>query len=222
MRRSPLESAGAARGRARALALALVGVAPAAVLAFAVQGGSPAASAAQREVFYSDPVAQAVGRAVEYWKGTPCGGTVGVVFGPDASAPQAGENAPGTRPGVAAMWAEWSTPAGRNLFTQPPATFTECVVHVNRSIWPTTQAEDAGFADFCKEMIHEYGHFEGFPDIGAKPGTIEYERPDLARVPSCERFRLSFGRRIYTGSPPRSRHRHRRHRRRRPSATARR
>jgi len=204
-------------------------VVPAAALAFAfaLLGATPAASAAQRGAFYSDPVAQAVGRAVEYWKGTPCGGTVGVVFGPDASAPVAGENAPGTRPGVAAMWAEWSTPAGPNLFTQPPASFTECVVHVNRSIWPTTQAEDAGFAVFCKEMVHEYGHFEGYPDVGAKPGTIQYERPDLARVPSCERFRLHFGLRIYAGAPRRPGHRHprrpgHRHGRRRPSATARR
>jgi hypothetical protein len=179
-----------------------------AALAAALALGLPAAAGAavKRRLYYSDPVAQAVGRAVEFWGGTPCGGTVGVAFGPDAAAPRAGENVPGARGGVAAMWAEWSTPAGRNQFAVPPAQFSECVVHINRAIWPTTQAEDAGFADFCKEMIHEYGHFEGYPDVGARPGTIQYEQPDLARVPLCERFRLRFGERVYTG-PPASPHR---------------
>jgi hypothetical protein len=156
---------------------------------------------------FSDPVAEAVGRAVEYWGGSPCGGTVGVVAGVNSEAPAAGQNAPGAPGHVAAMWATWLTPAGPNLFTQAAASFSECVVHVNRGIWPSTQAEDFNFAAFCKEMLHEYGHFEGHPDIGATAYTIEYERPDLAHVPLCERYRLHYGRRLYTA--PHAKHRRR-------------
>jgi hypothetical protein len=165
-----------------------------------------AASGATRQhraaqLIFSDPIAEAVGRAVEYWGGSPCGGTVSVVTGVNSEAPAAGQNAPGAPGHVAAMWATWVTPGGRNLFTEPAASFSECVVHVNRGIWPSTQAEDSNFQAFCKEMLHEYGHFEGHPDVGADPYTIEYERPDLARVPLCERYRLRYGQRLYAGRP---------------------
>jgi hypothetical protein len=53
-------------------------------------------------------------------------------------------------------------------------------------------------------MLHEYGHFEGYTDSGAAPGTIEYERPDLARVPLCERFRLVYGHRVFSGHAARA------------------
>jgi hypothetical protein len=156
-----------------------------------------------RRRVYSEPIAEAVWRAVVYWGGTPCGGIVSVTYGPDGEAPAAGANAPGAPGHVAAMWADWSTPGGgRNDFVQPPTTFTECTVHVNRSIWPSRQAEDSNFPAFCKEMLHEYGHFEGFPDVGQTLGTVEYERPDLAHVPLCERYRLQFGLRLFAGVPP--------------------
>jgi hypothetical protein len=159
-----------------------------------------AATRPQREAgpIFSDPVAEAVGRAVEYWGGTPCGGTVDVVTAVNSEAPTAGQNAPGAPGHVAAMWATWLTPGGPNLFTEPASSFGECVVHVNRGIWPSTQAEDANFGAFCKEMLHEYGHFDGHPDVGAAAFTIEYERPDLAHVPLCERYRLYYGHRLYS------------------------
>ncbi len=160
---------------------------------------------------FSDPLAAAELRAARYWGGTPCGGAIAVVIEPASNAPPAGQNAPGAGR-FAAMWATWTTPAGANLIAQSPATFTACTIHVNVSIWPSTRAEDANFPAYCKEIVHEYGHFEGHADAGALPGTVEYERPDLARLPLCERYRLQYGRRVYSGAPSGHR-RPRRHRR---------
>ncbi len=160
-----------------------------------------AAAAAREPVADSNPIAQAVKRAVAYWGGTPCGGHVAVVSGADSEAPAAGANAPGASGRNAAMWASWATPIGANHLSTSPASFSHCVVHVNRGVWPSRQAENRNFPAFCKEMLHEYGHFEGFPDAGAVRGTIQYERPDLAHVPICEHYRLVYGGRIYAGAP---------------------
>ncbi len=165
-------------------------------------------AAAQARGSYSDPLGEAVGRAVEYWEGTPCDGTVGVTMAPAAEAPPAGANAPGAPSPYAAMWATWTSPAGYNVFTSPAASFTECVVHINVGVWPTVQSEDAEFPAFCKEILHEYGHFEGYPDVGRQPGTVEYERPDLAHLPLCESYVLHYGEKVYRG-PPRRRSAHR-------------
>ncbi|MGO9322665.1 MAG: hypothetical protein ACLQBY_17940 [Solirubrobacteraceae bacterium] len=162
----------------------------------------PAVAAARRPIVDSDPVAEAVARAVEYWHDTPCDGQVTVVSSPSSEAPVAGVNAPSPAGPLAAMWATWLTPAGANQFEAagqaiPPVEFTGCVVHINSSVWPSWQADDSEFAAFCKEMLHEYGHFDGHPDAGAMPDTIEYERPDLAHLPLCERYRLVYGHRVY-------------------------
>lgn len=150
-------------------------------------------------------------RAVAFWGNTPCGGSVAVVAGAPSEAPAAGTNVPGARRKAAAMWATWRVPASGagsapGSYAAAAATFTECVVHINVGVWPGWRAEDARFGAFCKEMLHEYGHFEGYPDTGATPGTIQYERPDLARVPLCERYRLIYGHTLYS-SPPPARHR---------------
>jgi hypothetical protein len=99
----------------------------------------------------------------------------------------------------AAMWATWLTPDGVNNFAAPPSTYSECVVHMNTAVWPSWLAEDRDFPAFCKEMIHEFGHFAGYQDVGASRGTVQYERPDLARVPSCESYRLIYGRLVFSG-----------------------
>jgi len=159
-------------------------------------------AAARAPIVDSDPVTEAVVRAVAFWSGTPCGGAVTVTAGAGDEAPPAGVNAPSPGGPRAAMWATWMTPVGVNQFSAPPSSFTDCVVHINSSIWPDWQADDRQFAGFCKEMLHEYGHFEGFPDAGAAPGTIQYERPDLAHVPICERYRLVYGHTVYTPTRP--------------------
>lgn len=162
-----------------------------------------AAPAAHATLPTSDPVSEATARAVEFWGGTPCGGAVTVIPGPLEEAPVAGENdAEATSRLRAAMWSTWLTPAGTNQFVSP-TTFGDCVVHVNPAVWPTWQADDREFAAFCKEMIHEYGHFEGFPDVGAAPDTIQYEQPVLAHVPLCESYRLVYGPVLYAAGRPR-------------------
>ncbi|HTU79610.1 MAG TPA: hypothetical protein VMF09_12705 [Solirubrobacteraceae bacterium] len=172
----------------------------------------PVSASARRASVDSDPVSEAVARAVAYWGGTPCGGSVAVVSSPSGEAPRAGANAPSPAGRRAAMWATWRTSAGTNLFTQPPATFSDCVVHINGSVWPNWLSDDREFPAFCKEMLHEYGHFEGHPDAGAAPGTIEYERPDLAHVPLCESYALVYGHELFK---PFARERRRRSTRRR-------
>jgi hypothetical protein len=170
-----------------------------------------AGAVAHARITDSDPVTEAVERAVEYWGATPCGAQVAIVSGMRSEAPSAGINSDGSPGEVAAMWSTWLTPAGANLFADPPASFSDCTVHINSSVWPNWRADDANFPEFCKEMGHEYGHLEGYPDAGAAPGTGEYEQPALARVRLCERYRLVYGHEIYT---PRSVHRVARKRRR--------
>jgi hypothetical protein len=151
---------------------------------------------AREPIVDSNPVAEAAARAARYWGGTPCAGHVRVVAGTPGEAPAAGLNASGAG-SVSAMWSTWASPSGINELISPPASFTACVVHINPGVWSGWLADDGNFPAFCKEMVHEYGHFEGFPDAGAVQGTVEYERPDLAHVPVCERFRLTYGRRTF-------------------------
>jgi hypothetical protein len=105
----------------------------------------------------------------------------------------------GGAPGeAAAMWATWmSIESVTNGHSSSPAKLASCVVHINLAVWPSWQADDRDFPAFCKEMLHEYGHFEGFSDANAAPGTVQYERPDLAHVPLCERYRLVYGHTVY-------------------------
>ena len=130
-------------------------------------------------------------RAELFWSGVPCAGQIAVAGGTPVEAPSAGANAEETVK-KAAMWASWSTPDGPNSFSAAPATFRNCVVHVNLRVWPNWRVDDEHFRAFCKEMTHEYGHFEGFPDLGARRGTVEYEQPEYAVVPTCEGYRLVF------------------------------
>jgi len=123
---------------------------------------------------------------------------VAVVSGTRSEAPAAGMNSDGAPGEMAAMWATWLAPGGPNLYTKPASAYRSCVVHINSSVWPTWRSDDYDFPAFCKEMLHEYGHFEGYEDVGARRGTIQFERPDLARLPACEHFRLTHGHTIYT------------------------
>lgn len=156
----------------------------------------------------SNPVSEAMERAAHYWGSAPCGNLISAVAGSPDEAPTAGVNLPGLPLQKAAMWATWNTPLGANNYTAQPDTFTDCVVHINLRVWPSWRADDKDFRAFCKEMVHEYGHFEGHPDMGAVAGTIEYEQPEQARVPECERYRLLYGHAVFvrpTRGTPRSR-----------------
>jgi hypothetical protein len=186
------------------------GVRRIALLALVLVLATAPAAMAHTPFVDSDPITEAVKRAIVYWHGTPCAGQVTITAGFSTEAPPAGANAPTPNP-RAAMWATWQTPIGPNSFLAPPSTFTDCAVHIDISsrYWPSWHADDEDFPAFCKGILHEYGHFEGYPDVGASAGTIEYERPDLAHVPLCERYRLVFGRETYTGGTPKRARTHR-------------
>lgn len=182
-----------------------VAIAYAAVPGLVLAAHLPARAGARVPIVDSDPVTQAVARAIEYWGAAPCAGQVLIVSGAPAEAHAAGLNWHGRANEAAAMWATWDTPDGVNSFNALPASFTDCVVHLNGGVWPTWVADDRRFPVFCKQIVHEYGHLEGHPDVGAALGSVEYERPDLARVPACERYRLVYGHRTYEARPTRSR-----------------
>lgn len=162
---------------------------------------SPTPARARARIVDSDPVVQAAAEAVSYWGSPPCGGAVAVVGGSPREAPVAGRNTPGVSLARAAMWASWMTPLGANTFAAPAASFTDCTVHINLLIWPDWLTDDMNFRAFCKEMVHEYGHFEGHPDTGALIGTVEYEQPEYAKVPGCAHFRLIYGHRVFRPVP---------------------
>jgi hypothetical protein len=176
------------------------------------------AVARPRQIVDSDPVTEAVLRAVQFWGAEPCAGQVTVTASPAAEAPSSGTNdQEPVKP--AAMWSSWSTPWGVNLFEAPgslqpiePALFRDCVVHVNETDWPDWRRDDPRFESYCKELVHEYGHLLGHPDVGAMSGTVEYEQPELAPVPPCERYSLVYGHRTYKPLRPRSVPHRRRHR----------
>jgi hypothetical protein len=175
----------------------------AALLASCAAPAAGAQASAHARPADANPVKEAVARAVSYsiahWGMSPCGGHVAVVTGAASEAPQSGENSNGPPGEVAAMWATWRTPHGTNQFGDPPGSFTECVVHINRHVWPDWLADDRGFPFFCREIVHEYGHFAGYPDVGARPGTVQYEQPNGVRVPICERYRLLYGHMVFSG-----------------------
>jgi hypothetical protein len=122
----------------------------------------------------SDPVLEATQRAAEHWDGAPCR-QVPTVSTTDV---------PAGSPPFAAMWTYV-------VEGPPPAS---CPIYINARVWTSWRTEDENFEAFCKLMVHEYGHLRGYPDQGARPGTVEYQDPTPARVPECERFRLYYGR----------------------------
>lgn len=152
---------------------------PIALLALAVVSlAGPALAAAHAQRPTTNPVALATTIAERYWHNVPCHGAVPIV---------------GADPVVvgASMWTYIvSTPAEETALPS-------CPIYVNRQVWPNWFVDDVNFEQFCKDMVHEYGHLEGYPDEGAKPGTVESESPELATVPVCERYRIVYGRHVF-------------------------
>jgi hypothetical protein len=133
---------------------------------------APSPPRAPRHPEYTNPIQLALDRAYTFWGNKPC---------PTITA--TGAEAPDPSYG---MWVTFlATPE------QHPAV---CPIYINRTLWPTWEADDQNFVNFCKEMVHEVGHFEGFPDEGAQPGTVQYVDSELAHIPICEqRTRLYLG-----------------------------
>jgi hypothetical protein len=144
-----------------------------AVLTMAASMLAPAAAPARDAPKDSNPVVEATARAQAYWHTVPCG-QVPIVAAPEI---------PAGAPADVAMWTNLVS-----AFESPPS----CPIYVNAKMWPSWRIDDEHFELFCKLMVHEYGHLEGYADANATPGTVEYIDPAQAVVPLCEQFRLVY------------------------------
>lgn len=174
--------------RCHARRIALV-AAPVTVLSLAlalpVQAGAHKAHRALQDPT-TDPVTLALERAEAYWKSSPCGGAVAVAGEPATAFPLALEN------GIVAR-ASFNTPGGADMLSEPPATYTDCVVHYDLKVWPSWRPIDASFPAFCQVMTHELGHFEGIGDPGT-PGTVtQTEALRAPIVAPCRHAVLWYG-----------------------------
>lgn len=135
----------------------------------------------------SNPITIALQRAEEYWSHPlPCSGQISV----------RDEEAALSR----GMWTTWETPLGPTIQTGEPASFTDCVVHLNTAFWPSWYVDDLNFHAFCQGITHELGHLLGISDADGAPGTVE--QPEALRaplVPQCRDYRLRYGHEWLTG-----------------------
>lgn len=135
----------------------------------------------------SDPVQEAVNRAEQYWGNIPCAGRVDVAMG------QRSEVTFVDPEHEVAAWATFTGAAGPNSVAASPSTYRDCIVRLNPNIWADRETEDDNFEALCQLMTHELGHFEGYADAGAKPGTIQYVFPDTAPlVTTCQHYDLVY------------------------------
>lgn len=119
----------------------------------------PAAASAQHHHRHSlpDPVAYMRVIAARYWGTQPCGGNYVVTTGDPRSVG-------GTD--FTLGWASWNGPSGRNVESDPPSLFTDCVMTFNRvdpagngaASWTTFYIN---WPSFCQEFLHEAGHLTG-------------------------------------------------------------
>jgi hypothetical protein len=173
----------------------------AALLAVFAVGALPTATASAHPTT-TNPVALALKLARSYWSSqpTPCGGSLRTVS--DSALP--------VMPlGVidAWAWATWHTPQGDNDETAYPATYTDCVIHLNAGFWSDWRTDDYGFQLLCDVMTHEVGHFLGYDDFGSdqsNPASIVYigiseSSPNYNSVPQCRHVTLWYGGRRIRG-----------------------
>jgi hypothetical protein len=81
-------------------------------------------------------------------------------------------------------WVSFLTPQGPLDFAAPPQTYSECVVNISRSRWPTRAAAAAEAVVFCQMMVHEFGHLEGYSDsLSYSPTDVRYPILTAANVP---------------------------------------
>lgn len=133
----------------------------------------------------TDTFALAETRAAQYWGVQPCGGTYRLEVG--------GTYTLGPLGIPPAMWVSFDTPSGHLDWAATPTTYFNCVVHVNPSD-PVANAEWRvnNFAETCQLMVHEFGHFMGFPDNN-EPGTLMYEDPIMAPlVQTCQHYEIWY------------------------------
>lgn len=160
----------------------LVGCLCLTLMAFAVSGalGVPPVRGAT-----PNPLALAQRAAEQFWGNAPCAGRITVQWQQD-SPPAA---IAGTE---VEAWVNFQTPGGALDFAAPPSSYSQCTVYVSQIVWPSYASTVQAYPQFCQMMVHEYGHFEGYPDstTAYPPSDIRYPVLTEANLPVVCRYEL--------------------------------
>lgn len=120
------------------------------------------------------PLSIALEHAYQLWGVKPCGGHYRVEVA--------------TLPEWAGGYSTWETPTGPNVYTSPPATWSNCVMQLPAEHWTAEQVQVEWVAD-CTAVLHEWGHLTGHPhsdEAGAPPEPAGMTREQLAVMRSGE------------------------------------
>lgn len=123
----------------------------------------PASATAQRT-----PLSIALEHAYHLWHIKPCNGHYRVELT--------------TLPEWAGGYSTWSTPAGPNVYSASPTTWTDCVMQLPARDW-TPEQVSIEWASDCTAVLHEWGHLTGHPhsdEPGAWPEPPAMTREQLA------------------------------------------
>jgi hypothetical protein len=126
----------------------------------------------------ANPVALAEQAAENYWGNTPCAGQITIAWQQSTPAPAQ----PGTE---VEAWVTFQTPDGPLDFGAAPATYTQCIVYISTTTWPTYASTVQAYPQFCQMMVHEFGHFRGYADsMSYQPSDIRYPLLTDANLPA--------------------------------------
>lgn len=105
--------------------------------------------------------------ALRYWRSSPCGGAVRILYAPETASPV--NDTAGVTTGKLWAWTQFDSPDGFT-YGDPPSTYFDCSITINQTVWtPQHQYED--WPLFCATVVHEYGHLMGYPDSPDWPET---------------------------------------------------
>lgn len=147
--------------------------------ALAVALGSLALSGSARSADSGPPadlLANALARAARYWQATPCGGRFSVQ--PDRALTES----------IVYGWATFDVPPGSpSDLSPPPASYTNCVIHLNGMWFGTRRQDTEEWWSFCITIVHEYGHLLGHGHtLPPRPHDVMNAQPLLwGSLPMC-------------------------------------
>jgi hypothetical protein len=120
------------------------------------------------------PLVAAEALAKHYWRTTPCDGQITIAVEPKPS-----NDADNPYDIETSMWASWTSSAGENI-ESGPLPFSACHVGINSAVWKsTTQEGYEMWPEFSIDLVHEFGHLLGYPDLfdPQDSGSIMYLQP---------------------------------------------
>jgi hypothetical protein len=144
---------------------------------FILLSTAPAAEARAKRrapIRYS-PISAAYTLAARYWHQVPCSGHVTITTGRPPS-----NDAINPYEGATSMWSAWDVGTSNENNESAPLPFTSCAIGINSSVW-TSEFQEAyeAWPEFSVDMIHEFGHLLGLPDLfePTATGNIMYIEP---------------------------------------------